>query len=882
MLKDKQKSFEQVSDELANGVEASRLFEQRLKTVLNSLKSNQSVNLVFLLSLLMHALAVVPLALGKAEKTEVSEISKSVRKEIDKLNDVLESAEKRDYSQKAKESLQHDVRVINNKLRRRAENAGPDKTKQLADFNAKQHDLLMKKGGINNLQIPFIIFERNRLEDLVEDGVVNHGIKNFHSTVKKVKAEVSLKPDESSLTKIVEGSSPPGTYLRTVSTAAESFAIDDEKEQKGNCDAKNDRRIAVLLAIYPDLADKLYLQNFDDHVRPLVYLNGKFYVLDGYYAAELAQDEKTFARNNTIYYYEDDLKVVFGVIDELPQFAIQDGELLNPNQSIHSERIAKDLARKDIAEEDLVSFKDPVAVERSKNGYEHPTDRLRRSFVRNSFVVNNAKTGQVMEFKIDSLGDMESSVSLDHAEDENWSSQLLAKAKQQEEAIEVEILNSCEELRALALAVGGSVDLNNDYCKEEGASRPAQKSVETKSGKILDAEVFRNEFLGKKLTFDEFTNKLSDFDDMSEEAVILVVDNILSSYQVREFDMVSFKIKNPTSVIIEQVHRLKCMTLIFVGQVGFDALSKINTFNIDSSSMYIVSRQTEIEAKALREIFKLGPKMKHYSIDLSYLNDLNADNTNGLDEFTQATNGFGFERVKYLDEKAAERLSNLVTYSLYFGSLNPISPVTARSLAKVERLRINANALGQNDEVAAILSKDGEGPLVVDDADELSIEAMNGLRSGSRDLQLILGKTVRNGFIDFVRQLVVSRKGIVEVQVNTTELNYGELFKGFGDLSDVLFVKDRTLQYDLPDGRTVVEHYGNGVKRHKLILNTRIPNAAFLDRYMVDLLNFPGEIVFRGIDINADRVSKEAKDKLRSAKGRVRFDGFDSKGWSNE
>lgn len=51
---------------------------------------------------------------------------------------------------------------------------------------------------------------------------------------------------------------------------------------------------------------------------------------------------------------------------------------------------------------------------------------------------------------------------------------------------------------------------------------------------------------------------------------------------------------------------------------------------------------------------------------------------------------------------------------------------------------------------------------------------------------------------------------------------------------------------------------------------------------MVDLLNFPGEIVFRGIDIDADPVSREAKDKLRSAKGRIRFDGFDSKGWSNQ
>ena len=50
----------------------------------------------------------------------------------------------------------------------------------------------------------------------------------------------------------------------------------------------------------------------------------------------------------------------------------------------------------------------------------------------------------------------------------------------------------------------------------------------------------------------------------------------------------------------------------------------------------------------------------------------------------------------------------------------------------------------------------------------------------------------------------------------------------------------------------------------------------FFDKYMVDLLNFPGEIELRSSKME---LTNELKAKLTSAKGRIVFGAFDSKGW---
>ncbi|MBP7058194.1 hypothetical protein KBB06_02530 [Candidatus Gracilibacteria bacterium] len=210
---------------------------------------------------------------------------------------------------------------------------GTPKTKKIAELNkqreknkeARKEELALAKAELvrkinagEDIDPTQVILDTiEYLEQGVEQEVIQNAKSNLQKKTTGLTATLPKEPDLRALKTIMESFSPAQSWdpqeIRSV--AADSLACNICPESQ-ICDSGNKIIVMAFAKLYPGYKNSIYIQRFPKHVRPLIKLGGKTFVMETDAEGnihELQQDSRTGLEDNVIMSFTDYLKIWAGL-----------------------------------------------------------------------------------------------------------------------------------------------------------------------------------------------------------------------------------------------------------------------------------------------------------------------------------------------------------------------------------------------------------------------------------------------------------------------------------------------------------------------------------------------------------------------------------------
>ena len=210
---------------------------------------------------------------------------------------------------------------------------GTPKTKKIAELNkqreknkeARKEELALAKAELvrkinagEDIDPTQVILDTiEYLEQGVEQEVIQNAKSNLQKKTTGLTATLPKEPDLRALKTIMESFSPAQSWdpqeIRSV--AADSLACNICPESQ-ICDSGNKIIVMAFAKLYPGYKNSIYIQRFPKHIRPLIKLGGKTFVMEKDEERnihELQQDSRTRLEDNVIMSFTDYLKIWTGL-----------------------------------------------------------------------------------------------------------------------------------------------------------------------------------------------------------------------------------------------------------------------------------------------------------------------------------------------------------------------------------------------------------------------------------------------------------------------------------------------------------------------------------------------------------------------------------------